>query len=189
VFEPTDWPVIESPVNYRSPRTLVAFMNHFELTDKPIEAGGGLIGFDPVWHWYTDSKTLLDETELAVKTLMDQGYAPENIAILTYQGLANSLLFAKDAPRGLNKIALKRQDGYDAEGQARFTNGQILVETLYRFKGQAADAIIVTEIDFEGLDQKNRRKLFVAFSRARLHLVFITSERARDALLALTRAD
>jgi hypothetical protein len=189
VFEPTDWPVIESPVNYRSPRTLVAFMNHFELTDKPIEAGGGLIGFDPVWHWYTDSKTLLDETELAVKTLMDQGYAPENIAILTYQGLANSLLFAKDAPRGLNKIALKRQDGYDSEGQARFTNGQILVETLYRFKGQAADAIIVTEIDFEGLDQKNRRKLFVAFSRARLHLVFITSERARDALLALTRSD
>jgi len=189
VFKPSHWPLIQSPVNYRSPRTLITFMNHFGLTDKPIEAGGGLHGFDPIWHWYTDSTSLLDETELAVKTLMDEGYAPENIAILTYQGLANSLFFAKDAPRGLNKIALKRQAGYDSAGKACFTDGRLLVETLYRFKGQAADAIIVTEIDFEALDPKNRRKLFVALSRARLHVALITSERARDALLAMTNND
>jgi len=185
----TDWAVIQSPVNYRSPRILVEFMNHFGLTDSPIEAGSALMGFDPIWHWYDDPVSLLDETELALKTLMDQGYAPENIAILTYQGLANSVFFAQDALRGLNKIALKRQNGYDAEGNAIFTGGQVLIETLYRFKGQAADAIIVTEIDFDQLDQKNRRKLFVAFSRARLHVIFITSEKARDALLALTRND
>ena len=187
-FNPTDWPLMESPVNYRSPRILVDFMNHFGLTDKPIEAGSGILGFEPVWRWYVDPATLIDETEYALKELMSQGYAPENIAILTYQGLANSELFAKDAPRGLNSIALKRQDGYDSDGKVKYTEGKVLVETLYRFKGQAADAVIVTEIDFEELDTKNRRKLFVAFSRARLHVVFITSERARDALLALTNS-
>lgn len=182
-FSHTGWPLIDSPVNYRSPRILVDFMNHFALGDKPIEAGSGILGFDPEWRWYEDKSTLLDETEFALKELMDQGYAPENIAILTYQGLANSTLFGKDAPRGLNKIALKRQDGYDPDGNVRYSDGKVLVETIYRFKGQAADAVIVTEIDFEALDTKNRRKLFVALSRARLHVVLITSERARDALL------
>jgi len=42
--------------------------------------------------------------------------------------------------------------------------------------------VILTEVDFEELDEKNRRKLFVALSRARLHVIYITSERARDVL-------
>ena len=177
------WSTIQSPINYRSPRLLVDFMNHFELCDSPIEAGSTVTGFNPAWHWYVDPATLIDETEHALKALMDQGYAPENIVILTYQGLANSKLFSGDAPRGLNQIALKRQDGYDQSGHVKYTDGRVLVETLYRFKGQAADAVILTEVDFEELDSKNRRKLFVAFSRARLHVTFITSERARDVLL------
>ena len=36
---------------------------------------------------------------------------------------------------------------------------------------KSADAIILTDIDFEELNPKNRRKLFVAFSRARLHFM------------------
>ena len=185
-FNHTDWPIIESPVNYRSPRIIVDFMNYFGLSDKPIEAGSSIVGFDPVWHWYTDPSSMIDETEYALKELMDMGYAPENIAILTYQGLTNSMFFSKEAPKGLNKIALKCQDGYTNNGQVKYTDGRLLIETLYRFKGQAADAVILTEVDFEALDTKNRRKLFVAFSRARLHVVFITSERGRDALLSRT---
>lgn len=102
-FNPVDWPLIESPVNYRSPRILVDFMNYFGLIDKPIEGGSSIVGFDPVWHWYTDLNTVIDETEYALKELMDQGYAPENIVILTYQGLANSVFFAKD-PRWPGKF-------------------------------------------------------------------------------------
>ncbi len=129
------WPVIESPVNFRSPHKLVDFMNHLELCDRPIEAGSTIVGFDPIWHWYVDQADMVDQTEQALKELMDQGYAPENIVILTYQGLANSRFFASDAPKTLNEIALKRQDGYDPAGQVKYTDGRVLVETLYRFKG------------------------------------------------------
>lgn len=72
---------------------------------------------------------------------------------------------------GLNKIALNRQDGYGPDGKVRYADGKVLVQTIYRFNGQALDAVIVTEIDFESLDTKNRNKLFVALSRARLHAV------------------
>jgi len=47
-FSTTDWPLIESPVNSRSTRILVDFMNHLEPGNKPIEAGNGILAFDPV---------------------------------------------------------------------------------------------------------------------------------------------
>jgi superfamily I DNA/RNA helicase len=174
--------VIESPVNYRSPRLLVDFMNHLSLTEEPIEAGSGIVGFNPEWRWYEDEASLFDETENAVKGLIDAGYRPDKIAILSFQGLANSVFFGQNAPKGLNHIALKCQQGYHQSGQPKYSDGQLLVETLYRFKGQAADAVILTEIDFTELNPKNRRKLFVALTRARLHVVMITSQAAAAAL-------
>ncbi len=184
-----DWILLESPVNFRSPRILVDFMNYLGLTEKPIVAGSGVAGFQPAWSWYDDQESLLDGTESALKKLLEEGYAPENIVILTFAGATNSVFFQPDAPRGLNGKGLKRQMGYADDGQLRYTDGQVLVETLYRFKGQAADAVIVTEVDFEALDQRNRRKLFVAISRARLHVVLITSERAKEALLKVMDQD
>jgi hypothetical protein len=184
-FVAAGWATLESPVNFRSPRVLVDFMNHFGLTETAIVAGSGVTGFDPAWRWYVDEASILNETEAAVKELMDQGYAPENIVILTFRGAENSMFFSECAPRGLNAVALKRQAGFGADGQLRYTDGKLLVETVYRFKGQAADAVIVTEVDFEQLDQRNRRKLFVALSRARLHAVLVTSERAKNVMLEM----
>ena len=181
-FSQPDWPVIKSPVNYRSPRLLVDFMNYLSLTDQPVEAGSGIVGFNPEWRWYEDEASLIDETENAVKSLMNAGYTPDKIAILSFQGLANSVFFGQNAPKGLNQIALKCQQGYDPSGQPKYSDGQLLVETLYRFKGQAADAVILTEIDFTELNPKNRRKLFVAITRARLHVVMISSEAAAKVL-------
>jgi hypothetical protein len=59
----------------------------------------------------------------------------------------------------------------------------MLVDTLFRFKGQAADAVVVTEIDFERFDENARRRLFVALTRARLQAVLVSSERAKAAIL------
>ena len=54
--------------------------------------------------------------------------------------------------------------------------------TVFRFKGQAADAVIITEIDFEQFGNRERRRLFVALSRARLQAVLITTARAAEIL-------
>ncbi|NDF50418.1 MAG: hypothetical protein EB116_10100 [Betaproteobacteria bacterium] len=53
----------------------------------------------------------------------------------------------------------------------------------YRFKGQAADAVVITEVDFESLDARSKRLLFVGLSRARLQTKLVVSERACDLLL------
>jgi superfamily I DNA and RNA helicase len=55
---------------------------------------------------------------------------------------------------------------------------------VFRFKGQAADAVVITEIDFSELGLRERRRLFVALTRARLHVALVTSERAAEVLRA-----
>jgi hypothetical protein len=52
-----------------------------------------------------------------------------------------------------------------------------------RFKGQAADAVVITEVDFEELDSMAKRMLFVAITLARLQVVLVTSIRASHALI------
>jgi superfamily I DNA and RNA helicase len=64
---------------------------------------------------------------------------------------------------------------YDLFGNPVWRDGELLAESVYRFKGQSAPAIIFTEIDFETLDERTFRKLFVGMTRARLKLVLVTS--------------
>ena len=73
---------------------------------------------------------------------------------------------------------------YDLFGNPLFREGDLLAESVYRFKGQSAPAVIFTEIDFAELDEKNFRKLFVGMTRARLKLVMVISERAAKVLQA-----
>ena len=71
---------------------------------------------------------------------------------------------------------------YDLLGDPQYSDGRVLLETVYRFKGQAVPAIIFAELDFETLDDKTLRKLFVGMTRARLKLILVVSERAAKVL-------
>jgi superfamily I DNA and RNA helicase len=172
------WVTISSPVNYRSPKLLVEFINWLGLTDTPIETGGALLGFDPAWYVYADSASAQATTDQAVRSLLSEGFSPENIAVLSFRGIAQSQIAGKSGPDKIAGVAVRRQQGYDDQGSAIWTEGKILVDTVYRFKGQAADAVVITEIDFSDWSDKDRRKLFVALTRARLQAVLVTSERA-----------
>jgi hypothetical protein len=72
---------------------------------------------------------------------------------------------------------------YDLFGNPVFREGGLLAESVYRFKGQSAPALIFTEIDFEDMTDLVLRKLFVGMTRARLKLVLVMSDRASLQLL------
>jgi superfamily I DNA and RNA helicase len=72
--------------------------------------------------------------------------------------------------------------GYDLLGNPMFRKGGLLAESVYRFKGQSAPAVIFTELDFTELDERTVRKLFVGMTRASLKLVLVCSERAASLL-------
>ena len=59
------------------------------------------------------------------------------------------------------------------------------MESVFRFKGQAAPAVVFTEIDFDQLDDRAVRRLFVGATRASMKLVLVASARAAARLRAV----
>jgi hypothetical protein len=58
------------------------------------------------------------------------------------------------------------------------TEGDILIDSVLRFKGRAAPCVILTEIDFDSLDDKAMRRLFVGATRATMKLTLVVSASA-----------
>ena len=76
----------------------------------------------------------------------------------------------------LGTWTLRRFTGaFDAGGAPVWTEGNLPVESVRRFKGQAAAAVVLTECDFAEFDAMNQRLLFVGLTRARVHLEWVVS--------------
>ncbi|XLZ72457.1 AAA family ATPase [Massilia sp. SR12] len=183
--EPFDLPEavrIECSDNFRSPRAICSAINAFGLAQPALQAVGPYQGELPQFLSYRDDAGMLAQTKAAVAALRAQGFALEDIAILSGRGRNNSALLAQ---QDLGGLTLRRFTGaYDQRGEPVWSEGVLLAESVGRFKGLSAPAIVATEFDFDELDESNRRKLFVALTRAQMAAVLVLSERA-EASLAL----
>ena len=82
---------------------------------------------------------------------------------------------------------MRRPSGkYSAAGDALWTKGALLADSVYRFKGQSAASIVLTEVDFETFDDKARCQLFVGLTRAQLAVKVVLTEQAADCLNSIT---
>lgn len=169
------WVKLTSPINYRSPQRLVNLMNALQLTSDPLESGNGFAGMIPEIYTY-EVGSVNEATECAVLDLLKEGYAPETIAVLSFRGMANSALLSGDV-KTLADLQIKKFIGYDSKGSVIWSDGQLFVDTLFRFKGQCADAVILTEIDFDEWTDDVKKRLFVGLSRARLMASLVVTER------------
>ena len=71
----------------------------------------------------------------------------------------------------------------DADGTGTFTAGDVLIDSVHRFKGRAVPCVVFTEIDFEVLDEAAVRRIFVGATRATMKLTLVVSEAAARVLL------
>jgi len=112
-------------------------------------------------------------TVKAVERCLQRGFDLADIAIVSLRGRERSLLQGLDR---LGNWTLRRFTGrYDEGGGAIWIEGQLLIDSVRRFKGQASGAIVLTECDLEQLDPMSRRLLFVGLTRARIHLEWVMS--------------
>lgn len=178
------WVTLHSDTNYRSPRQIVDILASIGATQTPVEAGSPFKGADieELVYPHGDSEAMLAQTRHAVTSCLSAGFARHDIAIASFRGREKSVILHLDQ---LSEVhTLKSFTGeYDLFGNPQYRDGGLLAESVYRFKGQSAPAIIFTEIDFEEIDQLVLRKLFVGMTRARLKLVLVLSDRAEQQLL------
>ncbi len=165
--------------NFRSPRAICDMINGLALAPA-IRSMNPYQGELPEVRTYATEEQLLAETEAAVRALLHRGFELADIVVITGRGRSNSTLLnvAQIGP-----WETRRWTGeYDRNGDPRWTSGEILVESVYRYKGQSAPAIVVAEFDFTTLDERARRKLFVALTRAQMAAALVLSTSAERCL-------
>ncbi len=176
------WVTLHAHANYRSPRQIVEMLAAIGMT-REVEAMSPFQGADIEMLTYADgdSAALSGQTKHAIRLCLAAGFRRQDIALISFHGREKSALLKQDS---LGVHTLRSFTGaYDLFGNPVFREGELLAESVYRFKGQSAPAVIFTEIDFEQLDDRTFRKLFVGMTRARLKLVLVLSERAAAELL------
>lgn len=181
-FDIPDAVTITSHENFRSPRALVRLANALQLTATEVEALSPHEGVVPDPIVYQTPEEVVPSTVEAVHRCLRRGIALEDIAVVSMRGRERSLLQGLPAlgPWPLHRFTGRFDDG----GAAVWSDGVLLIDSVRRFKGQAAPAIVLTECDLAELDPINRRLLFVGLTRARLHLEWVISTRTAAMLQA-----
>ena len=183
----TEAVVVTCRDNHRSPARVVDVINHLGLVQPPITARSPLDGALPVFRtWKSASPDAMKaRTTNAIQSCLDKGFEIDQIAVLTWRGLERSQLLKSDQ---LAKWRVTRFTGqYDKQQRPLYTEGDLRLETLRRFKGQSAPAIVLTEIDEETWTDLHRRMLFVGMTRATLHLEIVLSDRIEQQLMQLAQ--
>lgn len=162
--------------NHRSPRAVCQVINALALVTPAILSKSPYQGEFPEFLSYASEAALIAQTESAVLSLLEQGFALEDIVILTGHGRRKSKIL--NAER-IGRFTTRRFIGsYTRDGDPVWSEGELMVESIYRFKGQSAPAVILSEVDFTELTAQERRKLFVGMTRAQLNLQIVLSQQA-----------
>ena len=167
--------------NFRSPRALCSVINALRLVDQPVDARSPYEGEIPGFWVFKGEQDLKQKTVEAVRSLLSRGIPLSEIVVLSGKGRLKSILLDADC---LEDWPTRRFSGkHTRNGDPEWTEGDLLVESVYRFKGQSASGVVLTELDFDMLDDKVRRKLFVGLTRAHLAVEMVLSEAANACLV------
>ncbi|MDC7690380.1 NERD domain-containing protein [Vogesella indigofera] len=175
--------LIQCHDNFRSPQQVCAAINAFGLASQPIQSKSPWRGEVPAFFVYDGSdEDLQRQTELAVSAELASGVDVSQIAVLSTRGLAHSALRSHTALAG---YSVRRFTGeFDVSGKPCWTDGQLLVDSVYRFKGQSVTAVILTEVDFSTLGAHERALLFVGMTRGLMSVSLVLSKSTAALLVA-----
>lgn len=178
---------VTSHENFRTPRALVKLINLLGLTDSEVDAMSPYQGEIPDPIVYDSPERIGPCTVKAVERCLQRGFSLNDVAVISLRGRERSVLQNLDQ---LGDWSVTHFTGAFDEGSAPiWKDGQLLIESVRRFKGQAAPAIVLTECDMDELSPMNRRLLFVGLTRARVHLEWVVSAATAAMLQRILQAD
>ncbi|TKC92463.1 nuclease [Trinickia terrae] len=176
------WTVLKEMTNYRSPRDILDYVR--DIVGEPVPLAASLASGSPFdgseiavsAYDAASGDGAIEATKRAITQALSLGFRKQDIAVLSFRGREGSALTALDhlGPHRLRSFTGK----YDLFGNPEYREGDVLLESIYRFKGQSAPCVILTEVDFEAFDERSARKLFVGATRATMKLIVVASQRA-----------
>lgn len=128
--------------NYRSPESIARFI--LREPDFEFECGNDLPGLGVGLHDCEKPEDQPGIVRRVIAELRGKGFDYSNIVLLTLRGVSNSVFSDRDR---VGNVSLRRFTGeYDLFGNQVLTDGQVRFDSIYRFKGQQAPAVIVVDV-------------------------------------------
>ena len=154
-------------VNFRSPESVATFIS--DVLNIPFEQGNHLPGLGVGVHGYEEQDEQTRIVGKIVQNLMRQGFAHDDIVVLTLRGAQSSVFSDMDKVGGLD---LRHFTGeYESDGNQLWTEGRLTFEGVRRFKGQEAPAVILVDVDPNSEHLELAEKLlFCGMTRATVRL-------------------
>lgn len=165
--------LVTSQENFRSPLAICQMINAFGLSSKQVQAKGPYKGALPEFRVFNNDDELLRMTAQAVDSLLDRGFGLADIVVLTGRGRAKSKLLNTNVIGGFSTRHFTGR--YTKDGDQIWSDGDLLTESVYRFKGQSAPAVVLSEVDFTEMTEIERKKLFVGLTRAQMAVEIVLS--------------
>ena len=170
---------LELPENYCSAREIVTAINAILKLDPEDIAASPITGESPSL-LQAEATEQAESVQQAIRQLLDQSYSLSDITVLSYHGYGSSSLLNQEQ---IGPWRTRRFTGkYDENGNQQYSDGELRVESLHRFKGLQSPAVVLAEIDFSELSDDARRRLYVGMTRAKLTLTLVLTESALKAL-------
>ena len=157
---PFESPILELSTNCRNTRPIARSVS--AVADLPV-FDRSVAGPEPVWTEASSSSDGGATTADTVAMLIEDGFEPENIVVLCESAATAQRLRGRALPGTV----------FTSYGKSG-----VVVETIARFKGLEADAVVVV-LD-EPPDEAPDKTAYVAFSRARSYLHVIAPHRRRS---------
>jgi len=160
-----------SLLNYRSPERIAQFIACV-LPEFEFICANDLPGLGVGVTSYEDAAEQSKIVGKLVGRLLHDRFAANQIAILSCRGLDRSAL--QDIDRVGNHTLSRYTGDYDLFGNQLCTKGQVLFDTVRRFKGQQDAAIILTDVDPDPDHLKQALSvLFCGMTRATVRLELV----------------
>lgn len=158
--------------NHRTPYSIARFIQ--DVLPMEFECANEVPGLGVEVTAYDDPEEQVGLVGKRVTALLKKGFKPEDIVVLTCRGIGHSALSEVTTLGGL---PVRRFTGeYDAEGNQLFSEGKVYVETVYRYKGQQSQAVIVTDIDPPAESERHQKVLYTAMTRATVRLELLVRD-------------
>ena len=157
--------------NYRSPESIASFIR--EVLPYDFECMNPLPGLGVQVTGYTKDDEQVKIVGKIVQDLIKAGFKHEEIVVLTMKGANNSSLSSIDR---IGSLEIKHFTGeYDNKGNQLFTDGRLYFESIRRFKGQQASAVVLVDVEPNDKDWY-QHLLFTGMTRATMRLEIVMNE-------------
>lgn len=158
--------------NSRTPESVARFIReHLAIGFEPANRLPGLGVTEHRYRYPQEQPRIVNKV---VNTLRRAGFTNDDIVVLSFGGIASSI-FKEHADVG--RLPLRRFTGeYDRDGNQILSDGGIVFESIYRFKGQQAPAVIVVDVDTEGKETTRwQHRLYCCLTRASVRVDLLTN--------------